>query len=125
MRVFFRKIESLWHGWVGFETTPGSPLSHACMLIRPHKHSASLHPSHAWILLHNRLLAFEDSPDIDWSYEVPVIFLVNLDISWQAYLFWIISISPKRIGPSLAYDLSPFLRTEAWLENWARAACLP
>ena len=30
MRVFFRKIESLWHGWVGFEKTPWSPLSHAC-----------------------------------------------------------------------------------------------
>ena len=42
---------------------------------------------------------------------------VGLDISWQAYLFWTINIKPKRINPSLAFDLYPLLRSEDWLER--------
>jgi hypothetical protein len=41
----------------------------------------------------------------------------GLDISWQAYLFWTINIKPKRINPSLAFDLYPLLRAEDWLER--------
>ena len=48
-------------------------------------------------------------------FELPVVLFEDLDVSWQAYLFWTINISPKRIGPSLAFDLYPFLRTEEWL----------
>jgi hypothetical protein len=41
----------------------------------------------------------------------------GLDISWQAYLFWTINITPKKINASLAFDLYPLLRTEDWLEK--------
>ena len=40
-----------------------------------------------------------------------------MDISWQAYLFWTINIKPKRINPSLAFDLYPLLRAEDWLDR--------
>ncbi len=65
----------------------------------------------------HRLWAF-DVADLDPSFELPVVGFDNLDISWQAYLFWTINISPKRISPSLAYDLYPLLRTEDWLERY-------
>jgi DGQHR domain-containing protein len=65
----------------------------------------------------HRLLAFEDE-SIDNDYELPVVAFYGLDISWQAYLFWTINIKPKRINPSLAYDLYPLLRTEDWLERF-------
>lgn len=42
---------------------------------------------------------------------------MNLDISWQAYLFWTINIKPKRINASLAFDLYPLLRSEDWLDR--------
>lgn len=64
----------------------------------------------------HRLLAFEHSFDEPGIYEVPVVVFVDLDISWQAYLFWTINVSPKKISPSLAYDLYPLLRTQDWLE---------
>lgn len=64
----------------------------------------------------HRLLAFDESLDED--YELPVVAFYGLDISWQAYLFWTINIKPKRINPSLAYDLYPLLRTEDWLEHF-------
>ena len=64
----------------------------------------------------HRLLAFTPDAEIDGNFELPVVLFRDLDISWQAYLFWTINISPKRIGPSLAYDLYPLLRTEEWLE---------
>ena len=64
----------------------------------------------------HRLLAFDKDELENESFELPVVLFVDLDISWQAYLFWTINITPKRIGPSLAYDLYPLLRTEDWLE---------
>lgn len=64
----------------------------------------------------HRLLAFEERESLDSSFELPVVLFHDLDISWQAYLFWTINITPKRIGPSLAFDLYPLLRTEDWLE---------
>jgi hypothetical protein len=48
---------------------------------------------------------------------LPVVAFHSLDISWQAYLFWTINIKPKRINPSLAFDLYPLLRGEDWLER--------
>ena len=62
----------------------------------------------------HRLWAFED--DFDPSYELPVVAFHGLDIGWQAYLFWTINVKPKRISPSLAFDLYPLLRTQSWLE---------
>ena len=64
----------------------------------------------------HRLLAFEERESVDGNFELPVVLFHDLDISWQAYLFWTINITPKRIGPSLAFDLYPLLRTEDWLE---------
>ena len=64
----------------------------------------------------HRLLAFDEDGAIDGDFDLPVVLFEDLDISWQAYLFWTINITPKRIGPSLAYDLYPLLRTEDWLE---------
>ena len=63
----------------------------------------------------HRLWAFEDEIS---GFEVPVVAFVGLDRSWQAYLFYTINISPKRINASLAYDLYPLLRTEDWLEKF-------
>lgn len=65
----------------------------------------------------HRLWAFdEDSPE--GNFELPVVAYHGLDISWQAYLFWSINITPKRINASLAFDLYPLLRTEDWLERF-------
>lgn len=64
----------------------------------------------------HRLLAFKENESIEGNFDLPVVLFEDLDISWQAYLFWTINITPKRIGPSLAYDLYPLLRTEDWLE---------
>lgn len=50
------------------------------------------------------------------DFELPVVLFPNIDISWEAYLFWTINIRPKRISPSLAFDLYPLLRTQEWLE---------
>ena len=63
----------------------------------------------------HRLWAF--SRDDDPSFELPVVAFHGLDISWQAYLFWTINIKPKRINPSLAFDLYPLLRAEDWLDR--------
>lgn len=65
----------------------------------------------------HRLWAFEDS-DLEDGYDLPVVAFHGLDISWQAYLFYTINISPKKINRSLAYDLYPLLRTEDWLERF-------
>jgi len=51
------------------------------------------------------------------DYEVPVVFFNGLTESWQAYLFWVINVEPKKINPSLAYDLYPELRSQSWLES--------
>lgn len=61
----------------------------------------------------HRLWAFDDSMSND--FQVPVVAFVDLDLSWQAYLFYTINIKPKRINPSLAFDLYPLLRAEQWL----------
>ena len=51
------------------------------------------------------------------DFELPVVAFHGLDIGWQAYLFWSINVSPKKINPSHAYDLFPLLRTQDWLET--------
>src|SRR5262249_17010992 len=63
----------------------------------------------------HRLWAFEN--DLDADFELPVVAFHGLDVSWQAYLFWTINIKPKRINPSLAFDLYPLLRSEDWLDR--------
>lgn len=67
----------------------------------------------------HRLWAFEDGEGdaIPDDFELPVVAFRNLDISWQAYLFWSINVSPKRINKSHAFDLYPLLRTQDWLEQ--------
>lgn len=63
----------------------------------------------------HRLWAFDGDGDHD--YQLPVVIFHGLDISWQAYLFYVINIKPAKIKASLAYDLYPLLRTEDWLET--------
>jgi DGQHR domain-containing protein len=65
----------------------------------------------------HRLMALDFANNMDQNFELPVIAFYNLDITWQAYLFYTINIKPKRIKPSLAYDLFPILRTQDWLEK--------
>lgn len=65
----------------------------------------------------HRLYAFSEDEEISGDFELPVVLFNDLDISWQAYLFWSINVSPKRINPSMAYDLYPLLRTADWLEH--------
>lgn len=57
---------------------------------------------------------FENFPE---NYQVPVVIFDGLSESWQAYLFWVINVEPKRINTSLAFDLYPELRTQSWLEK--------
>ena len=64
----------------------------------------------------HRLWAFDDTFKPD--FELPVVAFYGLDISWQAYLFWSVNITPKKINASLAFDLYPLLRTEDWLERF-------
>ena len=64
----------------------------------------------------HRLWAF-DEDDALAHFELPVVAFCGLDVAWQAYLFWSINISPKRINPSHAFDLYPLLRTQEWLET--------
>ena len=64
----------------------------------------------------HRLWAFDENFEDD--FELPVVAFWELDISWQAYLFWSINIKPKKINPSLAFDLYPLLRAQDWLENF-------
>ena len=65
----------------------------------------------------HRLYAFSDGDEQDADFQLPVVIYDDLDISWQAYLFWTINITPKRINPSMAFDLYPLLRTVDWLEQ--------
>jgi DGQHR domain-containing protein len=65
----------------------------------------------------HRLWAFDETEEINGNYEVPVVAYFNLDRAWQAYLFYVINIKPKKINTSLGYDLYPLLRTQEWLEN--------
>ncbi len=64
----------------------------------------------------HRLWAFEDNKIAD-EFELPVVAFYNLDITWQAYLFYTINVKPKKINRSLAYDLYPLLRVQEWLEQ--------
>lgn len=63
----------------------------------------------------HRLWAFDMKND---DFELPVVCFHGLDISWQAYLFYSINITPKKINRSLAYDLYPLLRSEDWLDRF-------
>ena len=66
----------------------------------------------------HRLWAFDSSGselDIPDDFELPVVAFHGLDMAWQAYLFWSINVSPKKINPSHAFDLYPLLRTQQWL----------
>ena len=63
----------------------------------------------------HRLWSFDDVRE---DFELPVVAFMGLDISWQAYLFWSINIKPKKINPSLAFDLYPLLRAQDWLEGF-------
>ena len=65
----------------------------------------------------HRLYAFDDDQGVSGDFELPVVLFEDLDISWQAYLFWTINVRPKRINPSMAYDLYPLMRTADWLEH--------
>lgn len=68
----------------------------------------------------HRLWAFDaDNSElaIPDDFELPVVAFHGLDIAWQAYLFWSINVSPKRINPSHAFDLYPLLRTQDWLDR--------
>lgn len=65
----------------------------------------------------HRLFAFDDDDPTIEDYYLPVVAFHGLDISWQAYLFWTINIKPKKINPSLAFDLYPLLREQEWLES--------
>ena len=68
----------------------------------------------------HRLWAFDAADDdqpIPDDFELPVVAFHGLDIAWQAYLFWSINVSPKRINPSHAFDLYPLLRTQDWLDR--------
>lgn len=64
----------------------------------------------------HRLWAFDERDASGFS--LPVVAFCGLDISWQAYLFYMINIKPKKINTSLAFDLYPLLRTEDWLERF-------
>ncbi|MFW8744903.1 DGQHR domain-containing protein [Mesorhizobium japonicum] len=66
----------------------------------------------------HRLWAFENFDPGD-NFELPVIAFYDLDRSWQAYLFWSVNITPKKINKSLAFDLYPLLRKEDWLDQFA------
>ena len=65
----------------------------------------------------HRLWAFGDE-ELQGCFEIPVVAFVGLDLSWQAYLFYIINIKPIRINPSIAFDLYPLLRTQDWLTKF-------
>ena len=65
----------------------------------------------------HRLYAFSEDDELEGDFELPVVVFEDLDIGWQAYLFWSINVTPKRINPSMAYDLYPLLRTDEWLER--------
>ncbi|QNG87495.1 hypothetical protein IMCGPPIG_00448 [Stenotrophomonas maltophilia] len=65
----------------------------------------------------HRIFAVDALGEIDGDYDVPVVFFNGLTNSWQAYLFWVINVEPKKINPSLAFDLYPELRNQSWLDE--------
>jgi hypothetical protein len=68
----------------------------------------------------HRLWAFDQEtadgliPD---DFELPVVAYFGLALTWQAYLFWSINVSPTRINKSHAFDLYPLLRSQDWLDQ--------
>ena len=66
----------------------------------------------------HRILAVDEDTRLDGDFEVPVIFFDQLSPNWQAYLFWVINVEPKKINPSLAFDLYPELRSQTWLDRY-------
>lgn len=65
----------------------------------------------------HRVFSVDKFDEFPLDYEVPVVLFNGLSESWQAYLFWVINVEPKRINTSLAFDLYPELRSQAWLER--------
>lgn len=65
----------------------------------------------------HRLLASDTVDDLPADYQVPIVIFDNLPLNWQAYLFWVINVEPKRINTSLAFDLYPDLRDQDWLQR--------
>ncbi|HEY1771153.1 MAG TPA: DGQHR domain-containing protein [Chthoniobacterales bacterium] len=65
----------------------------------------------------HRLWAFEGFDPGD-NFELPVVAFHGLDRGWQAYLFWSVNITPKKINRSLAFDLYPLLRQQSWLDKF-------
>ncbi|MBW8852691.1 MAG: DGQHR domain-containing protein, partial [Xanthomonadales bacterium] len=65
----------------------------------------------------HRLFAVDELNGNLADYEVPVVFFQGLTPQWQAYLFWVINVEPRKINPSLAFDLYPELRSQSWLEK--------
>lgn len=65
----------------------------------------------------HRLYAVDHLDDLLGNYEVPVVIFNGLSQALQAYLFWVINVEPKKINPSLAFDLYPELRRQSWLEE--------
>lgn len=65
----------------------------------------------------HRLYAVDKLDDVLGEYEVPVVIFNGLSQALQAYLFWVINVEPKKINPSLAFDLYPELRRQSWLEQ--------
>lgn len=68
----------------------------------------------------HRLWAFDPDASegvIPDDFELPVVAYHGLDLTWQAYLFWSINVSPKRINKSHAFDLYPLLRSQDWLDQ--------
>lgn len=91
-----------------------------CLQLPYEKWSADWSPSKLFpfevIDGQHRLWAFDGASKWE-NFQLPVVAFVGLDVSWQAYLFWTINIKPKRINPSLAFDLYPLLRNEDWLDR--------
>jgi DGQHR domain-containing protein len=68
----------------------------------------------------HRLWAFDPENSatlIPDDFELPVVAYHGLALNWQAYLFWSINVSPKRINKSHAFDLYPLLRSQDWLDQ--------
>lgn len=65
----------------------------------------------------HRLWAFNKDEKLEGDFDLPVVAFYDLDVSWQAYLFYTINIKPKKINASLAFDLYPVLRVQDWLEK--------
>ena len=65
----------------------------------------------------HRVFAIDSINDFPDTYQVPIVVFFGLSQSWQAYLFWVINVEPKKINSSLAFDLYPELRANEWLER--------